>query len=145
MGNRQDYHENEPRTQGQEDIQDSKHDRSAHQKGPQVHAEGQHGSKTHAHLIEQLQSGPHRESREDRVERERTEAAYEGKRRLVEDREQHQEADKNSEKNRLRIERERGRAEGPGHVDAHLNGAKSTEPRANYEAKGPRLKSETED
>jgi hypothetical protein len=32
------------------------------QKGPQQHAEGQHGEKTHERFIERLQEGPHDES-----------------------------------------------------------------------------------
>jgi len=39
-------------------------------------------------------------SSEERAERIRADAAFEGKRRLVEDREQHDEAEKNSERNR---------------------------------------------
>jgi hypothetical protein len=38
-------------------------------KQSRVHAEGQHGDKTHARLIEQLQSGPSGESNEDRERR----------------------------------------------------------------------------
>ena len=63
------------------------------QKGPQQHAEGQHGKKTHARFIEQLQEGRPRD-RSERVE------AHPGVQRLREDREQHDEAEKNSEKTR---------------------------------------------
>ncbi len=66
------------------------------QKGAQAHAEGQHGNKAHAHLREQLESGESGDSGEgDELH------AAEGKHRLFEGREQHDEADKNSEKNRL--------------------------------------------
>lgn len=66
------------------------------QKGAQQHAEGQHGEKTHRAHIEQLQSGPEREAQGPDNDH-----AAEGKHRLFEQREQHDEADKNSEKNRL--------------------------------------------
>ena len=67
------------------------------QKGPQGHAEGQHGARTHARFQEQLQEGRHEESVEDRLARERQETAEKGGRRLVEDRQQHDEAERNSE------------------------------------------------
>ena len=69
--------------------------------GPQRHAEGQHGEGTHARLVEQLQQSPPEEPVESRVERKHVDAAYEGRRRLVEDRQQHDEAAKNSERTRL--------------------------------------------
>ena len=69
--------------------------------GPQNHAEGQHGERAHARFIEQLHEAPPEEPVHERVERKHIEAAYEGKRRLVEDREQHDEAEKNSERTRL--------------------------------------------
>ena len=61
------------------------------------HAEGQHGSETHARFTEQQHEGEHLESREDRAEHDRDLTAKKGGRRLVEDREQHDEAEKNSE------------------------------------------------
>ena len=61
------------------------------------HAEGQHGSKTHSRFIEQQHEGEHRESREDSAPHDRNLAAKTGGGRLVEDREQHDEAEKNSE------------------------------------------------
>ena len=67
------------------------------QKGPQAHAEGEHGGKTHARFMDQLREGEPRESRESEIERNRERGAREGGRRLVEDREQHDEAEKNSE------------------------------------------------
>ena len=88
------------------------------QKGAQVQAEGQHGEKTRSRLKEQINDGGARE--ETRSQREandpnrhgkRTDAAAEpheqefpesdGRHRLFEGRQQHDEADKNSEKNRL--------------------------------------------
>src|SRR4051812_35883959 len=109
MGNREPYEKNEPLTQGAEQVRDSKSAKSdphAHQKGPQAHAEGQHGSKTHARFIEQLHEGRREEPAESTYDRERHESAFEGKRRLVEDREQHDEAEKNSEHTQLFAEHE---------------------------------------
>lgn len=66
------------------------------QKGAQQHAEGSQGPKTRAHLKAQLESGPsgtgdvQRDAHDDK-----------GKNRLFEQREQRDEAEKNSEKNRL--------------------------------------------
>jgi hypothetical protein len=68
--------------------------RDGRQKGAQSHAEGQHGAKAHARFIESLhESAP-------QAPEIGTESA-DGGHRLREDREQHDEADKNSEKNRL--------------------------------------------
>lgn len=122
MGNRKDYQENEPATQGQENIRDSKHASRPEQKGPQAHAEGQHGEKTHARFIEQLHEGKHRESREDRVEHDREERARSGGRRLVEDRQQHDEAEKNSEHTQLFAERQHDRDHGPSDNSGNLHG-----------------------
>lgn len=82
MGNRNDYDENEPAAQGEEEGRDSKHAPPPSQKGPQAHAEGQHGTKTRSRFIEQQGEGKHRESREDR--------------------EQHDAAEKNSENAQLK-------------------------------------------
>ena len=71
------------------------------QKGAQEHAEGQHGSKTHQHFLQNLQQKL--EPVDDNVIARDTK----GKHRLFEDREQHDEADKNSEKTRLGLELER--------------------------------------
>ena len=38
--------------------------RDGHQKGPQKHAEGQHGEKTHARFLEQIQQPVNREDDE---------------------------------------------------------------------------------
>lgn len=61
------------------------------------HAEGEHGPLTEARIIEQLQSGPSSRSASEPVEPDRELVAREGKRRLLEDRQQHDEAEKNSE------------------------------------------------
>lgn len=74
-------------------------ERRGAQKGAQRHAEGQHGERAHDHLIEELQSGP---SGEGAARQEQQ--AVPGRHRLYEDRQQHDEADKNSEKNRLKRE-----------------------------------------
>jgi hypothetical protein len=65
--------------------------------GPQKHAEGQHGERTHARFIEQLHEAPPKEAVAERLERDRRRSAFNGKRRLVEDRQQHDEAERNSE------------------------------------------------
>ena len=64
---------------------------------PTASAEDQHGNIAHAQFIEQLHEGEHRESRADRAQHDRDHASTKGGRRLVEDREQHDEAEKNSE------------------------------------------------
>jgi hypothetical protein len=79
--------------------------RKRKQQGPQDHPEGGHGPKTHEELIRELESGPREEPRgerpEDKLERL-------GKHRLEEGRVQHDEADLNSDKDRLirKLERE---------------------------------------
>lgn len=78
--------------------------RDGRQQGAQTHAEGQHGAKAHSHFIESLHEGVAARDREtDAV------APLEGTHRLREDREQHDEAEKNSEKNRLAREVKRHR------------------------------------
>jgi len=66
------------------------------QKGSQQHAEGMQGPKARAHLLEQLKSGPSGTADEPDHSH-----AAEGKHRLFEGREQHDEADRNSDKSRL--------------------------------------------
>lgn len=122
MGNSKDDHENEPATQGNEETRDSKHALPSSQKGQQSHAEGQHGNKTHSRLIEQLHEGRHHQSDADRLEEARQRAANSGGRRLVEDREQHDEAEKNSEHTRLFAEHEKGRDQGPSDNTGDLHG-----------------------
>jgi hypothetical protein len=107
------------------------------QKGPQDHAEGQHGSKTHARFIEQLHEGRHAEPVTERARRERRDAAYQGRRRLVEDRQQHDEAEKNSEHTRLFVEHKRGRDDGPSDNTGNLHGVLGhREHRADYKLRG---------
>ena len=67
------------------------------QKGAQRHAEGTHGEVTRRAIREQINSGSRHEepSQSDPVEPKL------GRHKIHEDREQHDEADKNSEKNRL--------------------------------------------
>jgi len=77
--------------------------RDGRQKGAQTHAEGQHGKKAHSRFIESLHEGRAPSGQELPTRSE------EGRHRLREDREQHDEADKNSEKNRLYHETKRGR------------------------------------
>ena len=114
----------------------SKHE---NQKGPQAHAEGQHGKKTHARFIDQLHEGPAEESVEERLAHDQKLAAREGKRRLVEDREQHDEAEKNSEHTQLYVERERGHLEdAPSDNTGNLHGTLGhREHRADYQQRGP--------
>ena len=122
MGNRKDYHENEPAAQGNEHPRDSKHAPPPSQKGPQAHAEGQHGEMTHARFIELLHEGEHRASREEEIARDRARAAESGGRRLVEDREQHDEAEKNSEHTQLFAEHQLDRDQGPSDNTGNLHG-----------------------
>jgi hypothetical protein len=79
------------------------------QKGPQDHAEGQHGSKTHSKFLEQLKSrnGTAPESSENELESPKNPAHHNAAHRLFEQRQQHDEAEKNSEKTRLQREIER--------------------------------------
>jgi hypothetical protein len=65
------------------------------QKGPQQHAEGQQGERTHARFQEQINEHPPTED-DNVIARHR-----EGKHRLDENREQHDEADLQSDKNRI--------------------------------------------
>jgi hypothetical protein len=98
------------------------------------HAEGQHGPRTHERLIEQLESGPSGVPLESELETDRMLAGFEGKRRLVEDRQQHDEGEKNSERTRLFKEMQLGRAhEGPSDNSGNLHGVIGTrEHRADY-------------
>ena len=81
------------------------------QKGPQDHAEGQHGSKTHSKFLEQLKNGngiPPEEPAQNGLDPNKHIAPHDAPHRLFEQREQHDEAEKNSEKTRLNREIERG-------------------------------------
>ncbi|MEX2179018.1 MAG: hypothetical protein WD801_09930 [Gemmatimonadaceae bacterium] len=71
------------------------------QKGAQRHAEGQHGQATHRRFIEQLQEGSNAAQSDES-------APIEGNHRLDQDRQQHDEAEKNSEKAEAIREARRG-------------------------------------
>jgi hypothetical protein len=79
------------------------------QKGPQDHAEGQHGSKTHNKFLEQLKTGSSAppEDSKNGLEPKKHIAHHNSAHRLFEQRQQHDEAEKNSEKTRLNREVER--------------------------------------
>ena len=78
------------------------------QKGPQDHAEGQHGSKTHSKFIEQLHSSNGTtEEVIDEPQRPKNLAHHNAAHRLFEERQQHDAAERNSEKTRLNREIER--------------------------------------
>ena len=79
------------------------------QKGPQDHAEGQHGSKTRSKILEQLHSGNgvKQEATPTPLEPSKNGAHHNSAHRLFEERQQHDEAEKNSEKTRLHREIER--------------------------------------
>ena len=77
--------------------------RDGRQKGAQTNAEGQHGKKAHSRFIETLHEGGVPAASDVEVH------SDEGAHRLREDREQHDEAEKNSEKNRLSRESKRHR------------------------------------
>jgi hypothetical protein len=71
--------------------------------GKQPAVEGRHGDKTHAAFLENLQSSA-RETDETDTSRlgDPARPSEDGRHRLQEDRQQHDEAEKNSEFNRLR-------------------------------------------
>jgi hypothetical protein len=90
------------------------------QKGPQDHAEGQHGSKTRNKILEQLHNGNGKppetpEESENELEPKKHLAHHNAAHRLFEDRTQHDEAEKNSEKTRLHREVERRHLD-PNHI-----------------------------
>jgi len=80
------------------------------QKGPQDHAEGQHGAKTRSKILEQLHSGNGNgavDPNKNGLEPDKSLAHHNAAHRLFEERQQHDEAEKNSEKTRLNREIER--------------------------------------
>lgn len=113
--------------------------RKRQQPGPQDHAEGDHGQKTRRQILEQLQSRPRQEPELVRVLKQRIRSAFRGKRRLVEDRQQHDEADKNSEQRRLSTDIKRHRnLEGPSDNREALHGLEGHKGhRADYKTRGP--------
>ena len=76
-------------------------DRTNDQKGAQRHAEGEYGDQARERNRERLQ-----ERVGDDADAERSTQDRVGKHRIYEDRQQHDEADKNSEKNRLARDRD---------------------------------------
>jgi hypothetical protein len=108
--------------------------------GPQMHAEGQHGQQTHARFIEQLHETPPKEPIAERLERDHRRGALNGKRRLVEDRQQHDEAEKKSEHRQLAEEYARGDLtdDVPSDNRGNLHGVLGhREHRADYKLRGP--------
>jgi hypothetical protein len=104
-----------------------------------MHAEGQHGPRTHKRFVEQLHEAPPAEPVENVIERKRKRAAREGKRRLVEDRQQHDEGEKKSERTRFAKEHKQGRtSDGPSDNKGNLHGVLgSRSHRADYKLRGP--------
>ena len=101
------------------------------------HADGEHGPKTEARIREQLKSSPPKPPSELRQEQARVDAAFAGKRRLVEDRQEHDEAEKNSEHERLFVEIRRGHNDGPSDNSGNLHGVLGhREHRADYKERG---------
>jgi len=95
--------------------------------------EGGHGEKTHARKIEELQSSPPEESRDVQVERNRAGSAREGGRRVVEDREQHDDAERTSERTQLFVKTKHGTDDGPSDNSGNLHGVLGhREQRADY-------------
>jgi len=85
--------------------------RRGYQKGPQRHAEGQQGEKTHDAFLEG-RHGQHESPESERAAQEGNDVDVYGQpirggHRLFEDREQHDEAEKNSERNETRRQTER--------------------------------------
>lgn len=110
----------------------------AQQQGRPARAEGQHGDKTHARFQEELHSRPPEEPASERIAERHEQSAYEGKRRLVEDRQQHDQAERNSEKVRLTKDLDRGTEEGPSDNTSSLRGVLDhREHRADYKERDP--------
>jgi hypothetical protein len=102
------------------------------------HAEGEHGPRTRARLVAELQKAPPELPVEEREAVKRHASAFHGKRRLVEDRQQHDEAEKNSERARLFREFARNRDDGPSDNRGNLHGVLGhREHRADYKLRGP--------
>ncbi len=83
--------------------------RDGQQQGPQDHAEGAHGSKTHQAFIQQLHSAANAPAKDESPSPESKTEKHGSQRRLAQDRQQHDDAEKNSEKTRLSRELERGK------------------------------------
>lgn len=80
--------------------------RKQREPGPQSHAEGEHGDKTRQRFVELLH-----DSRDGNAEARTEQLPVEGHRRLHQDREQHDEAEKNSEKVEAMKEIQRGQGD----------------------------------
>ena len=76
--------------------------RDGNQKGAQSHPQGGHGDKTHSKIVETLHQNTH--ATDDGA---RSSSA--GRQKGNKDRQQHDEADKNSENDRVRHDRAEGR------------------------------------
>ena len=101
------------------------------------HAEGEHGPLTRWRLIAQLRAATPESPAGERLERQRRLAAEHGKRRLVEDRQQHDEAEKNSERERLFRVVKSGQNDGPSDNIGNLHGVLDhRERRADFKARG---------
>ena len=73
--------------------------RKGHQKGPQRHAEGQHGERTHAAFLDSIHHKQPGSNAWDAAHRgEETTEYHEGNHRQRERRAQHDEAERNSER-----------------------------------------------
>jgi hypothetical protein len=81
--------------------------RKKRQPGPQQHAEGMHGERTHSRFLEQLHEGSSQPKATEGTD-------IEGRHRLHQDREQHDEAEKNAEKVEAMREIQRG------HIDENV-------------------------
>ena len=75
-------------------------DAGGHQKGPQQHAEGQHGEKTHERFLEQLAES--REASDANDVDSRGISGRQGRVRLDEEQQQHGDADRSREDDRQR-------------------------------------------
>ena len=78
-------------------------DQSNNQPGAQRHPEGGYGDAARKANLDRLHTSQDADADDETVEQPR-----EGRHKIHEDRQQHDEADKNSEKNRLARERDRG-------------------------------------
>jgi len=79
--------------------------RDGNQKGAQHHPQGGHGDRTHKAIAEQLKTVTPDEKSESNPN-----GTAAGKRHIYDNRQQHDDADKHSEKARLRRDRSKGRA-----------------------------------
>lgn len=83
-------------------------DERGKQKGAQTHPDGSHGDRTHQAKQQEINANGARTG-DEAAETAHEVATRAGKHKIHEDRQQHDEADKNSQKNRLRHDRDLGR------------------------------------